>query len=189
MKLSNVRSINTGRVLSIAGRDWADFQKGKGKGLPKKEDGSSGEKSSEIDLAGYSKFCEFPEVDTPERLFDNIPFKMLPVIYIKSSKNNTLFNLTDHEGVSIYFRSCGVDGFKHSRKGSNIAAQVTAQSFGKLIIKRGYKICRVCINGMGAGRMSSFKGLQQAGITIVSITDSTPIHDYPKFRPPAARSV
>lgn len=157
--------------------------------MPKKDEGSQGERSAEIDATGFSKVCEFPRLDTPDRLFNNIPFKELPIVHIKSSKNNTIFNLTNAEGKPIYSRSCGVDGFKNCRKGTNIAAQVTATAFGKVVSKMGYSTFRVCISGLGPGRMSSFKGLQMSGVNIVSITDSTPIFDFPKERPPAARSL
>ena len=159
------------------------------KTMPKKDEGSHGERAVELDVTGFSKICEFPQPDTPDRLFDNVPFKKLPIIYITSTKNNTKFNLTNWEGNVIYGRSCGVDGFKNCRKGTNVAAQVTADMFGKRILKMGYKTCRVCINGLGPGRMSSFKGLQQAGVNIISITDTTFIVDYPKERPPGAKSL
>ena len=159
------------------------------KSMPKKDEGSQGEKASEMDVTGYSKMCEFPQLDTPDRLFENVPFKQVPIVHIKSTKNNTHFQLTTAEGTPIYNRSCGVDGFKNCRKGTNIAAQVTATAFAKAITKLGYTTCRVCINGLGPGRMSSFKGLHMSGINIISITDSTPIFDYPTKRPPAARSL
>ncbi|KAI2810635.1 hypothetical protein RDWZM_002447 [Blomia tropicalis] len=159
------------------------------KTMPKKDEGSHGERAMEIDITGYGRICEFPKLDTPDRLFNNIPFKQIPIVHIKSSKNNTLLQLTGPDGNPIYNRSCGVDGFKNCRKGTNIAAQVTATAFGKVIAKMGYNTCRVCINGLGPGRMSSFKGLQMAGINIISITDSTPVIDYPTKRPPAARSL
>ncbi|KPM09011.1 30S ribosomal protein S11-like protein [Sarcoptes scabiei] len=159
------------------------------KSMPKKEEGVLGEDVLAIDLTGFKKICDFPDLNTPDRLFDNIPFKMLPIIHIRSHKNNTLFTLTDHEGQVKMIRSCGCDGFKNCRKKTSIAAQITATSFAKIISKMGYKTCRICIDGIGPGRMSSFKGLQLAGINIVSITDSTLIIDYPKQRPRAAKSL
>ncbi|KAH7641474.1 mitochondrial ribosomal protein S11 [Dermatophagoides farinae] len=181
---NQLRSIHTSRLL------WkAEDKRIMLKSMPKKDEGAHGERSIEVETTGFNRICEFPAVDTPERLFDNIPFKLLPIIHIKSTKNNTLFQLTTHDGTPITGRACGSEGFKNCRKGTNIAAQVTGTSFGKIILKMGYKTCRVCINGLGPGRMSSFKGLQLAGIDIVSITDSTYIVDYPKARPPAARSL
>ncbi|XP_027204058.1 mitochondrial ribosomal protein S11 isoform X2 [Dermatophagoides pteronyssinus] len=161
---TQLRSIHTSRSL------WkAEDKRLMLKSMPKKDEGSHGERSVEVEATGFNRICEFPTVDTSERLFDNIPYKLLPIIQIKSSKNNTLFQLTTHDGQPITGRACGSEGFKNCRKG--------------------YKTCRVCINGLGPGRMSSFKGLQLAGVNIVSITDSTYIVDYPKKRPPAARSL
>jgi len=181
----NVRSFCcTGSVLAMKDnrRTWVVT-------TPKRDEGAVGEKAAEIDIAGFSKICEFPDMDTDDRLFDNIPFKHLPVIHIKASKNNTLYFLNDHEGHTMYARSCGMDGFKNCRKSTNIAAQVTATAFGKVITKMGHVTCRVRINGLGPGRMAAFKGLQMSGVNIISITDSTPCYQYPKQRPPAARSV
>lgn len=159
------------------------------KSMPKKDEGAQGEKSVEIDTTGYGKICEFPDLETDRRLFDNIAFEELPIIHIRATRNNTLFQLTEHAGRPLYARSCGVDGYKNCRKGTNIAAQMTASAFGRVIMKMGYKTCRVCLNGLGAGRMSSFKGLQAAGVNIVSITDTTPIFEFPVQRPPAAKSL
>lgn len=59
-------------------------------------------------------------------MYDGVRFADLPICYIKSSKNNTLIHITDKLGAEIVFRSCGMDGFKNTRKGTNIAAQTTA---------------------------------------------------------------
>ena len=157
--------------------------------LPKREEGVEGERATEFDVTGYSKYVEFPNSTTPDRLFGDIPFKELPIIHIRCTRNNTHFLLTSHSGLPIYTRSCGVEGFKNCRKGTNVAAQVTATTFGKTLLKKGYKIARVCIDGLGAGRASSFKGLENAGVNIVSITDTTKIYEYPKQRPPGAKSL
>lgn len=157
------------------------------KGLPKPDEGSVGER---LDVGPYDKICEFPTPDTPNRLFDDIPFKDIPILHIKSTKNNTIFSLCrPHDGQYILCRSCGMDGFKNCRKGTNVAAQVTALTFSQKITRMGYKTVRLCIRGLGPGRMSSVKGLQLGGVNIVSITDTTPISEPPRQRPPAARSV
>src|SRR6218665_3663173 len=127
--------------------------------LEKKDEGVQGEMALDFDVTGYAKFCEFPNANTPNRLFNNVPFKEIPVINIRATRKNTLLSLANYEGRPIYSRSCGVDGFKNCRKGTNVAAQVTAQAFAVHIQKLGYKMARVCINGIGPGRMSSLKGL------------------------------
>jgi small subunit ribosomal protein S11 len=70
-------------------------------------------------------------------------------------------------------RSCGIEGFKNTRKGTNIAAQATAITFCGKVVDRGVKAARVVVRGLGPGRMSAIKGLQMGGLNIVSITDTT----------------
>lgn len=50
-------------------------------------------------------------------------------------------------------------------------------------IERGYKTVRVTVRGLGPGRMSAIKGLEMAGMNIVSITDSTRV----SWNPPRPR--
>jgi len=52
-------------------------------------------------------------------------------------------------------RSCGIEGFKNTRKGTNIAAQATAISLTTKMIADGYKNVRVRVGGLGAGRIVS----------------------------------
>lgn len=70
----------------------------------------------------------FPDIDTPTRLFDGVPFNQIPIIHIRTSKNNTIVCLTNDKGSAQIIRSCGIEGFKNTRKGTNIAAQATAIS-------------------------------------------------------------
>lgn len=44
----------------------------------------------------------FPTEDTPNMLFNGIPFKNIPICNIKVSKNNTILSLTDKDG-KIFF--------------------------------------------------------------------------------------
>lgn len=99
------------------------------------------------------------------------------------SPNNTILNITDHKGKTQMIRSCGVEGFKNTRKGTNIAAQATAISISSRAIERGLKTVRVRVQGIGPGRMSAIKGLQMGGLDIISITDSTRV----SWNPPRPR--
>ncbi|XP_054167212.1 30S ribosomal protein S11-like [Oppia nitens] len=156
------------------------------KGLPKRDEGSHGEQHF---VGPYDKICDFPTVDTPNQLYDDVPYKDLPVLHIKCTKNNTLFTLTQPHGNFILNRTCGMDGFKNCRKGTNVAAQATGLAIAQRALRMGYKNVKVAVRGLGAGRLASFKGLQMGGLNIVSITDMTPIEEVPRHRPPAARSV
>jgi len=81
-----------------------------------------------LDLIFYftSKDNMFPDADTPNQLHDGVKFSDLPICYIKVSKNNSILHLVNTRGEKIAYRSCGMDGFKNTRKGTNIAAQTTA---------------------------------------------------------------
>lgn len=78
----------------------------------------------------YRKFDIFPDAELPNRLFNGIPFKQLPIFNIRVSPNNTIVTLTDYKGKLHLNRSCGIEGFKNTRKGTNIAAQATAVTIG-----------------------------------------------------------
>ncbi|XP_072752099.1 small ribosomal subunit protein uS11 [Anoplolepis gracilipes] len=115
----------------------------------------------------------FPDADTPNRLFDGVPFKDLHIINIKSTPNNTIINFTDANGKVISLHSAGIEGFKNAKKGTNIAGQQAAITIGNRIREYGVNTVRIRVQGIGAGRMSSIKGLQMAGLNIISITDAT----------------
>lgn len=52
-----------------------------------------------------------------------------------------------------------------------------------MCMQKGIQTVRVVVKGLGPGRTSSIKGLQMAGLNIVSVTDATPVSD----NPPRAR--
>ncbi|XP_045471494.1 28S ribosomal protein S11, mitochondrial [Harmonia axyridis] len=151
--------------------------------LPKLDEGTAGEKSEEMDLLLRDKHSMFPTKDTTNQLFNGIRFRDLPIFNIKSSPNNTIITLTNSKGEAQMLRSCGIEGFKNTRKGTNIAAQATAITIGTKAYNKGIKTVRVRVRGIGPGRMSSIKGLQMAGLQVVSITDNTPV----SWNPPRPR--
>ncbi|KAL9900620.1 mitochondrial ribosomal protein S11 [Glossina fuscipes fuscipes] len=151
--------------------------------LPAKDEGTAGEKSIDIDTLMGKKEKFFPDANTPTQLFNGTPFNELPICNIRVSPNNTIILFTDYKGVPRIIRSCGIEGFKNTRKGTNIAAQATAITIGGKAIELGWKTIRVKVRGLGPGRMSAIKGLQMSGLNIVSITDNTPV----SWNPPRPR--
>nr|CAD7447659.1 unnamed protein product [Timema bartmani] len=130
--------------------------------LPVKDEGTDGEKAVDIDSlikrelhcgSCFSREDMFPDERTPTTLFDGIPFQDMPICNIRVSPNNTIFTLSDAKGTIKMLRSCGIEGFKNARKGTNIAAQATAISISTKALERGYKTVRVRIRGLGPGRM------------------------------------
>jgi len=155
---------------------------------PKKDEGTQGEKGVDIDLMGSGgQESFFPDADLPNKTFNGIKFSDLPICHIKTTKNNTIMHLANKKGETIAYHSCGFEGFKNTRKGTNIAAQTTAITLANKAKEKGATTINVLIKGIGPGRTSSVKGLQMAGMTIVAITDRTPIVWRPTQRARKAR--
>ena len=110
------------------------------------------------------------------------------VVHIQSTFNNTIITITDPRGNVLSWSSSGVQGFKGSRKGTPFAAQTAAQIAGNAAKEHGVRSLDVRVKGPGAGRESSIRALQAAGMEIKSIKDVTPI-PHNGCRPPKRRRV
>ena len=97
------------------------------------------------------------------------------VAHIHASFNNTIVTITDEQGNAIAWSSSGVLGFKGAKKSTPFAAQSAAEAAGKAAVEQGIKSVDVDVKGPGAGRESAIRALGQAGLTITSIVDTTPI--------------
>ena len=97
------------------------------------------------------------------------------VAHIHASFNNTIVTITDEQGNAIAWCSSGVLGFKGAKKSTPFAAQSTAEAAGRAAVEQGIKSVDVDVKGPGAGRESAIRALGQAGLTITSIVDTTPI--------------
>jgi small subunit ribosomal protein S11 len=96
--------------------------------------------------------------------------------YIKATFNNTIISLTDNYGNVITWSSGGGKSrFKGSRKSTAFAAQLAAQDAAKVAMDLGLRKIAVFVKGPGAGRESSIRALQAAGLQIASIKDETPL--------------
>ena len=74
-----------------------------------------------------------PTLKTLTTLFDGVEFSKLPVLFIKSTKNNTLLTCTGPRMIGAKaHRSTGCEGYKNCAKRSAIAAQTTATSLAKV---------------------------------------------------------
>ena len=117
-----------------------------------------------------------PDINTPGMLVNGVRFDELPVLHLKCSTNNTIAHLTDHTGGNCIGRtSCGQEGFRNSKKSSTVAAQATGLSIGYMAKKAGVQYVRVVLKGIGSGRLPVLKGVDMAGIKMVSLTDDRPI--------------
>ncbi len=110
------------------------------------------------------------------------------VAHIRATFNNTIITIADMEGNVLAWSSAGQHGFKGSRKGTPFAAQIAAQAAATAVKEYGLRSVEVRVKGPGAGRESSVRALQAAGLEVKSIKDVTPI-PHNGCRPPKRRRV
>ena len=110
------------------------------------------------------------------------------IAHIHATFNNTIISIADVEGKVVAWSSAGQHGFKGSRKGTPFAAQIAAQAAANAAKEHGVRTLEVRVKGPGAGRESSVRALQAAGMEIKSIKDVTPI-PHNGCRPPKRRRV
>jgi small subunit ribosomal protein S11 len=115
----------------------------------------------------------------------NIPYG---IVHISASFNNTLISITDANGNLVAQSSSGARGFRGSRKGTPFAAQQAATEVARKAIESGMREVEVRVKGPGGGRESAIRAINQAGIRVSSIRDTTPI-PHNGCRPPKRRRV
>lgn len=110
-------------------------------------------------------------------------------INVQSTFNNTIVTISDLNGKTISWASCGTVEFKGSRKGTPFAAQKAAeQATAKAKDLYGLKRVDVIVKGPGSGREPAIRAIHQNGIEIISIKDITAVA-YNGCRPPKRRRV
>src|SRR5215468_5754363 len=97
------------------------------------------------------------------------------IAHIHASFNNTIITITDRQGNALAWATSGGQGFKGSRKSTPFAAQVAAESAGRVAMEYGVKNLEVRIKGPGPGRESAVRALHGLGIKITAISDVTPV--------------
>lgn len=110
------------------------------------------------------------------------------IAHVHASFNNTIITITDRQGNALSWATSGGAGFKGSRKSTPFAAQVAAESAGRVALEYGIKTLDVRVKGPGPGRESSIRALNALGIKITSISDITPI-PHNGCRPPKRRRI
>ena len=110
------------------------------------------------------------------------------IAHIKSTFNNTIVTITDPTGNALSWSSSGSLGFKGSRKSTQFAAQLAAETAAKAAMEHGLKIVECFVKGPGAGREAAIRALQSAGLEVNLIRDVTPV-PHNGCRPPKRRRV
>ena len=110
------------------------------------------------------------------------------IAFIAASFNNTMISITDLEGNLVAQSSSGARGFRGSRKGTPFAAQQAAYEAAQKAKDAGMQQCEVRVKGPGGGRESAIRAINNAGIRVTHIRDTTPI-PHNGCRPPKRRRV
>jgi len=149
-------------------------------------DSVEGERTIFVDMP---ESYELPDENLMNKLINNVPFKNIPVITMKCTRNNTKIALVDGNGKLITYKSCGSEGFKNCRKGTTVAAQAVANRIISVADDFNIDMVRLVFNGLGPGREAAFKVLSMSKLNIISLTDRTQAAEPFNNRPRAARSI
>ncbi len=97
------------------------------------------------------------------------------VAHIHATFNNTITTITDKDGNVVAWASSGAIGFKGSKKSTPFAAGLAAEKAGKMAYDAGMRKVEVVVKGVGPGRETAIRTLQNAGLEVTTISDVTPI--------------
>lgn len=97
-------------------------------------------------------------------------------VFINATYNNTIVSITDLQGNVISWASAGVAGFKGPKKSTPYAAQIISRlAVGKAREEFGLMDVVVYVKGVGTGRESAIRSLNNNGLNITQIKDVTPV--------------
>ena len=108
--------------------------------------------------------------------------------HIQATFNNTIITITDQQGNTLCWASAGSSGFKGSRKSTPYAAQLAGRNAARQANDFGVREIDIFVKGPGPGREAAIRALMNAGLTVLSITDVTPL-PHNGCRPPKKRRV
>lgn len=177
------RALHLSATCKVArARDLTDLRRST---VPKK-DTVEGEVSS-YEASGSS--FEYVDENLMERLFDNIKYKDIPIMYLKCTRNNTKMHISDGIGRIKVAKTTGTEGFKNCRKGTTVAAQAVANRVVNYAKDHGINMVRLVFNGLGPGRGAAYKVVELSGLKVVSLSDRTEAIEPWIKRPRAAKSL
>ncbi len=94
-------------------------------------------------------------------------------VHIQATFNNTIISITDDKGNLVSWSSAGAAGFKGSRKSTPYAAGIAAERAIATAKDAGMTKVDVLVKGVGSGRESAVRSLQNTGIAVSTIKDVT----------------
>lgn len=96
-------------------------------------------------------------------------------IFIQSTYNNTLINVTDQQGNLLAWTSAGALGFRGPKKATPFVASKAVEAIMEKIRKTGLREAAIFVKGIGSGREAAIRAFISHGLEVSSIKDITPI--------------
>jgi small subunit ribosomal protein S11 len=101
--------------------------------------------------------------------------------FVHASYNNTLVTVSDEKGNVIAWASAGSLGFAGPKKATPFAASKVVAALAEKLRKSGPTNLEVFVTGVGGGRDSAVRSLNNQGFNLIAIHDVTPIpHNGPR---------
>lgn len=95
-------------------------------------------------------------------------------LHIQATFNNTIVTFSDSKGNVLSASSAGACGFRGSKKGTAYAAQVAAEKAAEAAKSQyGLSKVEVFVKGVGLGRDTAIRALNNFDISVESIKDVT----------------
>jgi small subunit ribosomal protein S11 len=95
-------------------------------------------------------------------------------LHIQATFNNTIVTFTDKKGNKLTASSAGACGFRGSKKGTAYAAQIATEKAAEAAKSlHGLGAVDVFVKGVGLGRDTAIRALNNFDITVDSIKDVT----------------
>jgi small subunit ribosomal protein S11 len=94
-------------------------------------------------------------------------------LHVQATFNNTIISFSDKKGNVLSQSSAGAVGFRGSKKGTAYAAQIAAEKATETAKGYGLKSVDVFVKGVGQGRDSAVRALNNFDIAIESIKEVT----------------
>jgi len=95
-------------------------------------------------------------------------------LHIQATFNNTIVTFSDNKGTVLTASSAGACGFRGSKKGTAYAAQIAAEKAAEAAkTQYGLTKVEVFVKGVGLGRDTAIRSLQNFDISVDSIRDVT----------------
>lgn len=110
-------------------------------------------------------------------------------IYITATFNNTIITISDEKNNPFVIGSCGMHGFKGTRKSTPYAGTVTTEAaLTKAMNEYGLRQADVFVKGIGPGREAALRVIRASRLEVDKLVDVTPI-PHNGVRPPKIRRV